>query len=41
MAESYHHKCNAVYECVDKDPESIPGSPASTDSALFSHAQFQ
>ena len=41
MAENYDHKRNAVYECVDKYPESIPGSAASTNGALFYHVQAQ
>ena len=41
MAEQYNHKRNTVYECVDKDAESIPGSAASTNGALFYHAQTQ
>ena len=35
MADYYDHKRNAVYECVDKDPESIYGSAANIDGALF------
>ena len=31
MAESYpDHKRNAVYECVDKDSEAVPGGQANT-----------
>ena len=41
MAERFNHKRNAVYECVDKDAESIPGSVASTSGALFYHVQAQ
>ena len=41
MAEHYSHKRNAVYECVDKDAESIPGSVANTNGALFFHVQAQ
>ena len=34
-----HHtqKRNAVYECVDKDSEAVPGGQANTDGALFYH----
>lgn len=39
MAESYTHKCNVVYECVDKNPKSIPGSVANTSGAMFLHVQ--
>ena len=35
MTQHYAHKRNAVYECVDKDAESIPGSIAHTNGALF------
>ena len=41
MAELFSHKHNAVYVCVDKDPESIPGSGANTNGALFYHVQAQ
>ena len=41
MAESYHHKHNVVYECVDKYAESIPRSAASTDVALFYYVESQ
>ena len=41
MAELFSHKHNAVYVCVDKDAESIPGSGASTNGALFYHVQAQ
>ena len=41
MAERNDLKNNVVYECVDKDAESIPGSVANTDGALFYHAQTQ
>ena len=36
-----HHtqKRNAVFKCVDKDAEGIPGSSANTDGALFYHVQ--
>jgi hypothetical protein len=30
-----------TYECVDKDPESIPGSSANTNGALFHHVEAQ
>ena len=41
MTERYSHRRNAVYECVDKDPESIPGSIANKNGALFYHVQAQ
>ena len=41
MAERSDHKINTVYECVDKDAESIPGSVGNTNGALFYHVQAQ
>ena len=41
MSERSIHKRNVVYECVDKDAESIPGSTANTNGALFHHVQAQ
>ena len=38
MAERFNHH-RITYECVDKDPESIPGSAANTDGALFYHVE--
>ena len=35
MTDYYDHKKNAVYECVDKDAESIYGSSVSSNGALF------
>ena len=35
MAEHYRSKKNRVYGCVDENPESIPGSSADTNGALF------
>ena len=34
---SSHYR--TMFECVDKDPESIPGSAGSTDGALFYQAE--
>ena len=34
---SNHHR--TMYECVDKDPDCIPGSAGSTDGALFYHTE--
>ena len=28
-----------MYECVDKNPDSVPGSAPSTDRALFHHVE--
>ena len=41
MGERFSHKCNVVYECVDKDAESIHGSVTNTNGALFYHVQAQ
>ena len=35
MAERYTNARNSVYECVDKNPESIPGSTSNVNGALF------
>ena len=37
MTAYYDHKRNAVYECVDKNAETVPGSYANTNGALFYH----
>ena len=36
-AASNHHR--SMYECVDKDAESVPGSSANTDGAVFYHVE--
>ena len=38
MTEHYTHHRN-TFECMDKDPESIPGSAADTNGALFYHVE--
>ena len=38
MTDYKGHKRNS-FECVDKDPESIPGTAAGTDGALFYHVE--
>ena len=38
MAERYTHY-RAMFECVDRNPQSIPGSIASTNGALFYHVE--
>ena len=38
MAELYRHK-RSTYECVDKAMESLPGSSANTEGALFYHVE--
>ena len=35
MADYHKHKRNAVYECVDENPESIPGSSTNINGAMF------
>ena len=37
MASYRDHKRNAVYECVDKNSEAVPGGHANIDGALFYH----
>ena len=38
MSDYYaHHR--TMYECVDKNPDSVPGSAASTNGALFYHVE--
>ena len=29
----------ATYECIDSNPESVPGSSANTDGGLFYHVE--
>ena len=38
MTEHKNHK-RSMFECVDKDQESLPGSHANTDGALFYHVE--
>lgn len=38
MTEYYNHNRNS-FECVDKDPDSIPGSAANINGALFYHVE--
>ena len=38
MAEHHTHARNAVYECVDKDAESVPGGASDINAARFYHA---
>ena len=40
MAERYIYY-RRMFECVDQSPESIPGSIASTDGALFYHTEVK
>ena len=35
MTDYHNHRRNAVYECVDENPESIVGSSANTNGALL------
>ena len=37
MTERYTHARNAVYECVDKNAETVPGSSTNINGALFYH----
>ena len=38
MTEYHAHHRNS-FECIDKDPESISGSSADTNGALFFHVE--
>ena len=35
LMSEYHGHYRTMFECVDSDPESVPGSAANTDGALF------
>ncbi len=35
MSARYNHKHSKTFECVDKDPESIPGSAVDTNGAML------
>ena len=39
MAEHYEHKRSSMYECVDKAMESLSGSSANINEALFYHVE--
>ena len=41
MAERHNHPASAVhaFECVDRNPESVPGSTADTNGGLFYHVE--
>ena len=38
MSDNKNHQCT-MYECVDKNPDSVPGSAANTNGALFYHVE--
>ena len=38
MTEHVGHR-RSMFECIDKDPECVPGSAADTDGALFYHTE--
>ena len=40
MTERYNYH-RSTFECVDQSPESVPGSLASTDGALFFHVEVK
>ena len=40
MAERYNHR-RSTFECVDRYPQSVPGSIANTDGALFYHTEVK
>ena len=35
----YHGQNRAMFECVDKEQESIPGTQVNTEGALFYHVE--
>ena len=39
LMSDYRNYHRTMYECVDKNPDSVPGSAASTDGALFYHVE--
>ena len=39
LMSDYIHHHRTMYECVDKNPDSVPGSASSTDGALFYHVE--
>ena len=39
MTGRHNHPHNSVYECVDRNAESIPGSASSNDGSLFYFVQ--
>ena len=38
MSDHYTHH-HTMYECVDKNPDSVPGSASNTGGALFYHVE--
>ena len=39
MAERYIHNSRSTYECMDRSPESVPGSAGNINGALFYHQE--
>ena len=39
LMSDYRGYTTTMYECVDKNPDSVPGSAADTDGALFYHVE--
>ena len=39
LMSDHHGHYRTMYECVDKNPDSIPGSAPNTDGALFYHVE--
>ena len=39
LMSAYLGHQRTMYECVDKNPDSVPGSAANTDGALFHHVE--
>ena len=39
MSERHAHKSSSTFECVDKDPDSVPGSSGQTHGGIFMHVE--
>ena len=39
LMSDYHGYTTTMYECVDKNPDSVPGSAANTNGALFHYVE--
>ena len=39
LMSDYHVYTTTMYECVDKNPDSVPGSASNTNGALFYHVE--
>ena len=41
MSSYYDRASPSTFECVDHNPESVPGSIANTDGGMFFHVEVQ